>query len=163
LLALQILNEGHITPDKFKGEWAGASGQPQFLPSSWFKYAVDYDGDGHKDIWTSKPDALASIANYLKMNGWEEGQPWGVQVSAPADIPSRLIGVKTQRPVSFWLQHGVHVTEGELPRTDMMASLLEPDGGPDYLVFNNFRVILKYNNSVYYAASIAYLADEIKQ
>ncbi|NCX96884.1 MAG: lytic murein transglycosylase, partial [Chitinophagia bacterium] len=86
LLALHIVDEGHVSLKDFKGEWAGASGQPQFLPSSWVKYAVDYDKDGHKDIWKSKPDVFASIANYMKINGWHEGEPWAVYVKLPRNF-----------------------------------------------------------------------------
>ena len=91
-IALKILNEGHVSFEHFKGEWAGASGHPQFLPSSWVTYAVDYDGDGHKNIWDSKPDALASIANYMKKNGWQTGEPWAVFVKLPANFDPALQG-----------------------------------------------------------------------
>ncbi|OGT31359.1 MAG: lytic transglycosylase [Gammaproteobacteria bacterium RIFCSPHIGHO2_12_FULL_35_23] len=160
--ALQILNEGHVSIADFKGEWAGASGHGQFLPSSWFKYAVDYDNDGKKDIWKSLPDALASIANYLQQNGWQAGQPWGIAVNLPDNFDQGLIGLSIQKPISYWTQLGVEPQPGyQLPTQDLEASVIYPDGGPAFLVFNNFRVLLRYNNSTYYAASVAYLADQI--
>lgn len=163
LLALQILNEHQIEPDQFKGEWAGASGQCQFMPSSWYKYAVDFDGDGRKNIWTSKADALASIANYLKQNGWNPNEPWGLEVEAPSNIPASMLGLNVQKPLSYWTNHGVTIVQGETPKADVEASLIEPDGGPNFLVFNNFRVLMLYNNSIYYAASIGYLADKVSR
>ena len=162
LLALQILNEGHVSIADFKGEWAGASGQGQFLPSSWYKFAVDYDNDGKKNIWSSLPDGLASIANYLKQNGWQAGEPWGVTVELPSNFSEELIGLDIQKPLSDWIELGVRPKPGaHLPEADLPASVIYPYGGPAFLVFNNFRVLLKYNNSSYYAASVAYLADQI--
>lgn len=101
-IALRILNEGHVDLADFKGEWAGASGQPQFLPSSWVKYAVDYDGDGRKDIWRSKPDVFASIANYMKQNGWQTGEPWAIQVKLPPKFNMAMTGKTIVKPVSEW-------------------------------------------------------------
>ncbi|WP_426741320.1 lytic murein transglycosylase, partial [Pseudomonas aeruginosa] len=106
-LALHILKGGHVSLADFKGEWAGASGQPQFLPSSWVKYAVDYDGDGRKDIWKSKPDVFASIANYMKQNGWQAGEPWAIQVKLPAKFDMKLEGKGIVKPVSEWNALGV--------------------------------------------------------
>lgn len=160
LLALHILNEGHVNPKHFKGEWAGASGQPQFLPSSWHKYAVDYDQDGRKDIWRTYPDAFASIANYLIMNGWETGAPWSVEVEAPYKL-EHLQGYKQSRPLYEWQQMGVQLKTSHTFNDDRHAYLIEPYGGPAFLVFKNFRVIMSYNNSTYYAGSVGYLADQI--
>lgn len=163
-LALRILNEGHVSMDKFKGEWAGASGQPQFLPSSWVKYAVDYDGDGHKDIWESKPDVFASIANYMKQNGWQSGEPWAIQIKLPAKFDMKLEGKNTIKPVSEWNELGVRTESGEpLPYQDLQASVVQPYGGPTFLAFPNYRMILRYNNSIYYAGAIGYLADKVCQ
>jgi membrane-bound lytic murein transglycosylase B len=163
-LALRILNEGHVGLDNFKGEWAGASGQPQFLPSSWVKYAVDYDGDGHKDIWQSKPDVFASIANYMKQNGWHSGEPWAIQVTLPAKFDMKLEGKNTTKSVSEWNALGVRTEKGEpLPYQDLKASIVQPFGGPTFLTFPNYRMILRYNNSIYYAGAIGYLADKICQ
>lgn len=161
-LALHILNDGHVSLDHFKGEWAGASGQPQFLPSSWVKYAVDYDGDGRKDIWESKPDVFASIANYMKENGWQAGQPWAIQVKLPSKFDMKLEGKNTIKSVSEWNALGVRTESGEpLPYQELQASIVQPYGGPTFLAFPNYRMILRYNNSIYYAGAIGYLADSI--
>ncbi len=163
-LALHILNDGHVDLVNFKGEWAGATGQPQFLPSSWVKYAVDYDGDGRKDIWESKPDVFASIANYMKGNGWQSGEPWAIQVKLPAKFDMKLEGKSTSKSVSEWNALGVRTEGGEpLPYQDLTASIVQPFGGPTFLAFPNYRMILRYNNSIYYAGAIGYLADKICQ
>lgn len=162
LLALQIVNGGHVSLDRFKGEWAGASGQPQFLPSSWMEYAVDYDGDGRKDIWDSKPDVFASIANYMKQNGWQTGEPWAILVKLPPKFDPELQGKTTIKPVSEWNAMGVRTEKGEpLPYQDLQASIIQPHEGPVFLAFPNYKMILKYNNSIYYAGAIGYLADKI--
>ena len=163
-LGLHILNDGHVTMQRFKGEWAGASGQPQFLPSSWVKYAVDYDGDGRKDIWDSKADVFASIANYMKINGWQTGEPWAIYVKLPAKFDMKLEGKSTIKLVSEWNELVVRTTSGEtLPHPDWKASLVQPNGGPVFLAYPNYKMILRYNNSIYYAGAIGYLADKICQ
>jgi membrane-bound lytic murein transglycosylase B len=162
MIALHILNDGHVTLDKFKGEWAGASGQPQFLPSSWTKFAVDYDGDGKKDIWTTKPDVFASIANYMKLNGWHADQPWAIYAKLPKNFDKTLIGKETVKSVRAWEALGVRSESGNpLPYPDLLASIYQPHGGPVFLAYPNYRMILKYNNSIYYAGSVGYLADKI--
>jgi len=162
-LALKILNDGHVSLNQFKGEWAGASGQPQFLPSSWVKYAVDFDGDGRKDIWGSKKDALASIANYMKQNGWKKDQPWAIFVKLPKSFNEELLAKKdTIKSVKDWDDMGVRTNKGEhLPYQNMSASIIHPFGGPVFMIFPNYRMILKYNNSIYYAGAIGFLADKI--
>jgi len=161
-LALHILNDGHVSLEKFKGEWAGASGQPQFLPSSWMKYAVDYDGDGRKNIWDSKPDVFASIANYMKKNGWKANQPWAITVKLPANFDMNLEGKKIVKPTSEWNDMGVRTQSGEpLPFPELQASIVKPLGGPVFLIYPNYRMILRYNNSIYYAGAVGYLADKI--
>lgn len=163
-IALHILNEGHVSLADFKGEWAGASGQPQFLPSSWVKYAVDYDKDGHKDIWKSKPDVFASIANYMKQNGWKTGEPWAIQVKLPAKFDMKIEGKSIVKPVSEWNTLGVRTENGQpLPNQDLQASIVQPLGGPTFLAFPNYKMILRYNNSIYYAGAIGYMADKICQ
>ncbi|KTD76415.1 lytic murein transglycosylase [Legionella waltersii] len=163
-LALHILNDGHVSLTDFKGEWAGASGQPQFLPSSWVKYAVDYDGDGKKDIWRSKPDVFASIANYMKQNGWHTGEPWAIQVKLPKNFDMKLEGKSIIKPVSEWNALGVRTESGEpLPNQNLEASIVQPFGGPTFLAFPNYKMILRYNNSIYYAGAIGYMADKICQ
>lgn len=161
-LALHILNDGHVDLQHFKGEWAGASGQPQFLPSSWLRFAVDYDRDGRKDIWESKPDVFASIANYMKKNGWKKGEPWAVQVKLPANFDMNLEGKATVKPVSEWNTLGVRTETGEpLPYQELKASIVQPNGGPVFLAYPNYKMILRYNNSIYYAGAIGYMADKI--
>ncbi len=163
-IALKILNEGHVSLADFKGEWAGASGQPQFLPSSWVRYAVDYDGDGRKDIWKSKPDAFASIANYMKNNGWQTGEPWAIQVKLPNKFDMTLEGKNNMKAVSDWSRLGVRTEGGEeLPYQNLQASIVQPLGGPTFLAFPNYKMILRYNNSIYYAGAIGYMADKICQ
>lgn len=162
LIALHILKDGHVSLANFKGEWAGASGQPQFLPSSWIQYAVDYDGDGRRDIWQSRPDALASIANYMKKNGWQTGQPWAIHVKLPAHFDNNLQGKAIVKPVSEWNAMGVRTENGQpLPHQNLQASIVQPNGGPVFLAFPNYKMILRYNNSIYYAGAIGYLADKI--
>ncbi|MFC3908263.1 lytic transglycosylase domain-containing protein [Legionella dresdenensis] len=162
LIALKIVNDGHVTLQKFKGEWAGASGQPQFLPSSWVEFAVDYDGDGRKDIWESKADVFASIANYMKKNGWQTGEPWAIQVKLPANFDPKLEGKTITKPVSEWSAMGVRTESGQqLPWQNLQASIVQPYGGPVFLAYPNYKMILRYNNSIYYAGAIGYMADKI--
>lgn len=161
-LALHILNDNQVQLNNFHGEWAGASGQPQFLPSSWYKYAVDYDGDGRKDIWKSLPDALASIANYLHVNGWNPGEPWAIAVTVPPSLSQDLMSSKITKSVRDWERLGVMVRQGEpLPSQNEQASIVQTDGGPTLMIFNNFKVIMKWNNSVYYAGTVGYMAERI--
>ena len=161
--ALHILNDGHVSLKNFKGEWAGASGHPQFLPSSWVQYAVDYDGDGKRDIWTSKPDALASIANYMKGKGWHEGEPWAVHVKLPKGFDRKLEGKSTVKSVREWEAMGVKLAKdgGALPYPNLKASIIQPHGGPVFLAYPNYKMILRYNNSIYYAGAVGYLADKV--
>jgi membrane-bound lytic murein transglycosylase B len=163
-IALHIVKDGHVSLAHFKGEWAGASGQPQFLPSSWQKYAVDYDGDGRRDIWESKADVFASIANYMKKNGWQTGEPWAVLVKLPANFDKNLEGKSIVKPASEWNALGVRTERGEpLPYQNLQASIVVPNGGPVFLAYPNYKMILRYNNSIYYAGAIGYLADKICQ
>lgn len=161
LEALHIIQDHQVSMANFKGEWAGASGHPQFLPTSWYKYAVDYDGDGRKDIWKSLPDALASIANYLAKNGWELGQPWAVEVSLPSSFDSGLIGKTIVKPVSAWRSLGVRMNNQSWPNNQLPASIIQLNGGPTLMVFHNFRVLQTWNDSNYYVSTVGYLADQI--
>lgn len=159
--ALLILDAGHITPDRMLGSWAGAMGQTQFMPSSFKVYAVDADGDGRRDIWTSVPDALASTANFLHRHGWKAGQGWGCEVS----VPEGLSAANGRRAMPFptWQTHGVERADGRpLPRQGV-AALLRPAGpeGPVFLVTPNFHVIKRYNNATSYALGVALLGDRI--
>ena len=163
LKALHIIQEGQISLANFKGEWAGASGHPQFLPSSWYKYAVDYEGNGRKDIWNSLPDGLASIANYLAKNGWQAGQPWAVEVTLPAGFDSSLMGKTIVKPVSEWRRLGVRINAASArPAGDMEASIIQPGSdGVVLMTFHNFRTLQSWNDSNYYVSTVGYLADQI--
>lgn len=160
-LALHILNEGHIELHRFKGEWAGATGQAQFLPSSWFKYAVDYNRDGRKDIWETYGDIFASIANYLAQNGWKTGQPCSIVVSLPRNFDQSLLTLKVTKTAHAWEQLGVRSHSSINP--NLPASIIHPHGGPDMMVFNNFKVLMKWNYSSYYAGTVEYMAHKICQ
>ena len=159
--ALHILNGGHVELKDFKGEWAGASGHPQFLPSSWHNYAVDYDGDGRKDIWRTHADVFASIANYLKQNGWQTGQPWAIEVTTPPGFNKDLLTSKVVKTVGEWQALGVRPTKRALPAGNLEASVVRPHGGPTFMIFNNFRVIMRWNRSIYYAGTVGYTAEKI--
>ncbi|MCD6045158.1 MAG: mltB [Gammaproteobacteria bacterium] len=161
--ALQVLNGGHIDNAHYVGEWAGASGQPQFMPASFQKYAVDYDGDGRKNIWTSLPDVFASIANYLVQYGWQANAPWGYEVNVPAQLGLKM-GENNWYPVSTWQSAGVTLTNGQsIPDSLDEAVLIMPDGGPGLLAFHNFFVLKEYNNSTYYAGTVSHMANAICQ
>lgn len=162
LIALHIVNEGHVRLEDFKGEWAGASGHPQFMPSSWLKYAVDYTGSGRKDIWKNPADVFASIANYLMQHGWQKDAPWAIQVNVPSTFDRSLINNKEEKTLAEWQKLGITTADGRpWPNGDLKAALVEPDGGPDILVFNNFKVLMKWNHSVYYAGTVGYMAEQI--
>ncbi len=164
--ALKIVENGDIPASKMMGSWAGALGQPQFMPSSYLKYAVDFDGDGHRDIWNSVPDALASIANYLSKRGWQRNRDWGFEVSIPGDVSCAQEGPDLARPVADWAKLGITRISGKgFPANDLSADgmMLVPAGrnGPEFVVTPNFYVIKEYNNSDLYALFIGNLADRI--
>ena len=162
--ALKILDEGHIAPDGMTGSWAGAMGHVQFIPSTFRHYAIDQDGDGRRDIWTSVPDALGSAANFLSQIGWERDGEWGQEVRVPADFSWDLAGLDQRKTLADWRALGVRRADGgELPAAATTASLLAPGGhaGPKFLVFKNFRVILNWNRSITYAVAVGHLADRI--
>lgn len=165
--ALTILQQGHIDKSSFLGSWAGAMGQTQFMPTSFLNYAVDYDGDGKKDIWTNKADAFASIANYLKSEGWNNSLTWGRQVKIAKDFDVKLAGLSRskQKKLASWQALGVTRYDGSpLPNADIMASLIMPDDekGRIYLVYENFHTLMKWNRSTYFGTAVSYLADKIK-
>lgn len=160
-LALHILNDEHVTLKKFKGEWAGASGHPQFLPSSWHNYAVDYNADGKKDIWSTLSDAFASIANYLVANGWKRGEPWAMAVKVPSHFDDKIMTRDVTKTVREWKKLGVRPADGKFPNPNLPASIVHPYGGPTLMIFNNFKVIMKWNRSIYYAGTVGYMAEEI--
>ncbi|MCG6199939.1 lytic murein transglycosylase [Psychromonas antarctica] len=162
--ALTILQEGHIKQDDFIGSWAGAMGQVQFMPTSYLKYAVDYDGDGKKDIWNNYADVFASAANYLKTEGWDYDETWGRQVLLPDDFDSQLAGFKQQKTLQQWQDLGVRRFDGSaLPKVDINASVVIPDdaSGRVYLAYNNYQVLMHWNRSYYFATAVSYLSERI--
>ena len=162
--ALLILEHGDTTPEDMQGSWAGDMGQTQFMPTAYRQYAVDGDGDGKRDIWRSLPDVFASTANYLADHGWKPGQPWGAEVRLPAKFDWELAEMDVTKTVAEWRKLGIKRADGKaLPKVDSPASIIAPAGhrGPVFIVFNNFRTILAYNNSVSYALAVAHLADVI--
>lgn len=164
--ALRILQNKDIGKDAMVSSSAGALGQPQFMPSSFLKYAVDADGDGHRNIWTSVPDSLASMANFLAQKGWERGRDWGFEVTIPANVSCAQEGPDLAKPMSAWAATGIRRIGGKaFPKADLSAStmMMVPAGthGPEFLVTPNFYVIKEYNNSDLYALFIGNLADRI--
>ncbi|MCJ8349954.1 lytic murein transglycosylase [Moritella sp.] len=163
--ALKIIDEGHITTENMKGSWAGAMGQVQFMPTSFNAYAVDYNNDGKKDIWNSRADALASAANYLKQAKWDDTHTWGRQVTLPKGYDAKISGLKLTKTLPEWQALGIRTFEGEsLPNVVLDASLIMPDGenGRIYLAYNNYKSIMRWNRSDYFATSVAHLSDAIK-
>jgi membrane-bound lytic murein transglycosylase B len=162
LAALRILEHGDIAPARMLGSYAGAMGQPQFMPSSYLRYAVDFEGNGRRDIWTSKPDVLASIANYLAQSGWRSGERWGQAVVLAGNFAGTPSGRDARRPVGEWARMGVRAANGR-PLASGEAALLLPDGpaGDAFLVYANFGAIRRYNPSDYYALVVGLLGDTI--
>jgi len=174
--ALAIVDRGLAAAADLKGSWAGAMGQPQFMPSSYLKHAVDFDGNGHADIWTSKPDVFASIANYLKASGWVEGERWGREVRltgrviarAEKDVPLRTAGcggmkdLTVPRTLDEWSELGVTRTDGDpLPASATMKASLVRGQYRTFLVYKNYETLLAYNCSNSYAIAVVLLADTI--
>lgn len=162
--ALEIIEGGHVKAGKMVGSWAGAMGHPQFMPSSFMKYAVDFKGDGHKDIWNSVPDALASIGNYLRGFGWRPGETWGYEVKLPGGFNYNNVWSGTVATLGDWSGTGVVRANGRaFPRPSDAARLYMPMGGngPVFAVLENFGVIKRYNNSDSYALAVGHLADRI--
>lgn len=164
LAALRILQRGDTTLANLRGSWAGAMGHTQFIPTTYQDYAVDFTGNGRRDIWSDDPaDGLASAANYLSRMGWRRGAPWGVEVRLPDGFNTGLAGRGSTRSVGEWAGLGIRDMNGRNVPDHGAASLILPDGprGPAFLVFQNFRTILRYNNSEFYAVGIGHLADRI--
>lgn len=161
LAALRILQHGDVQPSRMRGSWAGAMGQTQFIPSTYNQFAVDFDGDGRRDIWDSSADALASAAHYLHKSGWQSGQPWGFAVTLASGFDYALADGETVRSIDQWRQLGVHTPSAGADQS--RAVLLLPAGhrGPAFLLQDNFRAILKYNNSSAYGLAIGLLGDTL--
>lgn len=165
IASLHIVQSGDVAAADLVGSWAGAFGHTQFMPSTFRRIAVDFDGDGRRDLVTSVPDALASTAAYLKRSGWRSGQPWGVEVRLPDDLDSSGAGRTRRRPLSEWLDAGVAPAAGAIDLPDATpAALLLPAGsaGPAFLVFRNFDAIYSYNAAESYALAIAHLSDRLR-
>jgi membrane-bound lytic murein transglycosylase B len=177
-LALDILQQGHVSLADMKGSWAGAMGQSQFMPSAFMSYAQDGDGDGHINIWQSRTDAFASIANYLKTRGWDNSQTWGREVKVPDNFDFSYVipkgskdrtqwlqwWAKSERSLAAWQSLGVRTTEGKaLPQRDIKAALVMPDDeqGRVYLAYSNYQTLMHWNRSYYFVTSVGYLADLI--
>ena len=163
--ALRILEAGHIGPDEMLGSWAGAMGHMQFIPSTFMSFAVDHDGDGRRNIWTNLPDVFGSAANYLSSIGWRKDETWGREVRLPKGFDLELAGLGTRRSVAEWARLGVRRSNGNrLPASQITGSILLPAGhrGPAFLVYENFRNIMKWNRSVLYAIAVGHLADRLK-
>jgi membrane-bound lytic murein transglycosylase B len=163
--ALRIVEEGHISMDTMWGSWAGAMGQLQFMPSTFHDFGVDFNGDARIDIWDDLGDSFASAANYLSRSGWSKGPAWGKEVSLPPNFDREMIGTGTQKKLSTWQRLGVRRANGEdLPKSpDLFGSILQPSGkgGRAFVVYENFRVILAWNKSYYFAIAVCTLADQI--
>jgi membrane-bound lytic murein transglycosylase B len=165
LSALEILARGDVKPDHLKGSWAGAFGPTQFMPTSFKRYAVDFDGDGRRDVVDSVPDLIASTANNLKKDGWVTGQTWGYEVVVPKGFNFMLADRSRSMSLAEWERAGIRRANGKpFPRGGDRAYLLLPAGaqGPGFLMLQNFRVIMKYNPAEAYALAIGYLADRLR-
>jgi membrane-bound lytic murein transglycosylase B len=162
--ALKILDQGNVRADNMLGSWAGAMGQCQFMPTTFLSYAVDFNGDGRRDIWTDRADVLGSIAHYVSRLGWRGNESWGQEVVVPGNFDSRLAGLDSRRSTAEWAQLGVRPAGGQaFTGREPPAALVFPDGagGTALLVYDNFRAIKKWNNSTYFAAAVGYIADSI--
>ena len=179
--ALKIVDQGHIAVADMKGSWAGAMGQNQFMPSSFLSYAVDFNGDGRRDIWGTLEDVFASAANYLTRAGWRGDQTWGREVNLPPGFADKLAGLMPKTPpkgcralrklsvsktLPQWQALGIRQIDGNpLSSNPIKASLVLPDGpgGPAFLVYSNFRATLRWNCSILFAAAVGILADRLAQ
>ena len=165
MAALQILAQGDTPPERFTGSWAGAMGHTQFMPTVYQAHAVDFDGDGRRDIWTSVPDALASTASYLTAMGWHAGEAWGYEAALPEGFDYALADESTQRTLSEWRSLGVRPARSQATADESVrATLVLPAGagGPAFLILPNFAVILRYNTALAYALTVAHLSDRLR-
>ena len=163
--ALKIMQRGDVSFEAMNGSWAGAMGHTQFIPTTYTAYAVDYDGDGKRDIWGNIPDALASTASYLKVSKWRPGQTWGYEVKLPKGFNPKRVSKKTQRTLGQWRKLGIVRVNGKpFPRLSDKATLFAPEGrrGPAFLLLNNFRSLRRYNVAEAYALAVGHLADRLK-
>ena len=162
---LKIIQDGHVAPERLTGSWAGAFGHTQFMPSTFMRLAVDFDGDGRRDLVDSVPDALASTANFLKRAGWRSDLPWGFEVSLPRGMDVSGAGRRNKQPISAWAARGVRRIDGApMPAAATPAGLLLPAGkdGPAFLVTRNFDAVYSYNAAESYGLAIAHLSDRLR-
>jgi membrane-bound lytic murein transglycosylase B len=163
--AIRILDEGHISVADMTGSWAGAMGQLQFMPSTFKRYAADFDGDGKIDIWNDLGDAFLSGGKYLAAAGWVTGEPWGYEVVLPDRLDQTLIGLETRKSVDEWTSLGIRkMDKGDQKEwASLKASLVQPDGpgGRAFMVYDNFRTILSWNRSQLFGIAVGTLADQI--
>jgi membrane-bound lytic murein transglycosylase B len=168
--ALTIIDQGHIEPDEMMGSWAGAMGQNQFMPSSFLNYATDFNRDGKKDIWNTLPDVFASSSNYLNKSGWDHNQTWGREVKVSQKIDEDLITVSARKivvskKINEWSKLGVTNLDGsKLPDVNIDAYLVYPEGeeGRKYIVYENFKTIMKWNRSLFFGIAVGTLSDMIE-
>jgi lytic murein transglycosylase len=164
LYALRVIERGDLSPQEMRGPAHGEVGQFQFQPKNYYEFAVDFDGDGRRDLVRSAPDSLASAANYLQSKGWRANQPWLEQVRVPADLPWDQADVTIKKPRAFWAQHGVTYLNGKpVPADDLAAGLVLPMGrnGPAFLAYPNFDIYLDWNKSLVYTTTAAYYATRL--
>ncbi len=162
--ALKILDHGDVQPGRMLGSYAGAMGQPQFMPDSYLRYAVDFDGNGRRDIWDSSGDVLGSIANFLAHSGWRANEPWGQPIQVPASLPLADTGRDNLRSLARWQAIGVRRSDGSaFTRGDVPGAVLLPDGpgSEAYMVFRNFAAIRRYNPSDFYALAVGVLGNAV--
>ena len=162
--ALKILDHGDVQPGRMLGSYAGAMGQPQFMPDSYLRYAVDFEGHGRRDIWDSQGDVLGSIANYLAKSGWRYGEPVVQPVQVPPQLDSGSVGRDVKRPLGEWQRMGVRRDDGAgFSRPDPVGAVVMPDGnsGPAFMVYANFTAIRHYNPSDFYALAVSLLGDMV--
>jgi len=162
---LKIIQDEHVKPERLNGSWAGAFGQTQFMPSTYLRLAVDFDGDGRRDLVDSVPDALASTANFLKRAGWNSDIPWGFEVTLPSGLDTSGAGRRNKKPMSQWAAAGIKRANGRaLPAGELQAGLLLPAGpqGPAFLVTKNFDALYSYNAAESYGLAIAHLSDRLR-
>ena len=162
LIALRIIDDGHIQAEDMSGSWAGAMGQLQFMPNIFSRYGVDGDGDGRVDIWNSLPDIFHSAANFLSQSGWRGDERWGREVILPSDFDFNLSGTRVSKSLDEWRSLGVRQVDGNpIPVASMQGSVVLPSGanGPAFLAYNNFRTTMTYNPSTFYALTVGHLAD----
>ena len=164
--ALKILDEGHTHPRSMKGSWAGAMGQSQFMPSSFLRFAVDFNNDGRRDIWETEADVFASAANYLASSGWRKGAPCAREVKLPKSFSAGPLGVDSERTLQYWHDKGVRLANGKpVPyEGENHASIVQPNGAGTtaYLVYENYKTIMKWNKSTYFATAVCTLSDKVR-